>query len=100
MAPSMPRGGKFGMTDTTRRLQPQIVAEHRDVETAERNLGAFDGTDSFSESSGEGNAAGGNAQQDQGLSALVPLKHLMSNAGQRALHVVGVKHIPCAGAGR
>ena len=65
------------------RLQPQVVAVHRDVEGADGHGVPLDRGDPLGEPAGQRDAAGRDAEQDEVVGALVALEDLVGDAGQR-----------------
>ncbi len=74
------------------RAQPQVVAVHRDVKGADRHLAALDGGDPLGEPAGQGDAARGDAEQDEVRAGLGALEDLVRDARQRALDIGGVQN--------
>ena len=81
------------------RVLAQVVAIHRDVERAERHLGALDLGDPLGDPAGEVDAAGGDAEEDESLGALVALEDLVGDAGEGPGDVTGVENGAALGNG-
>ena len=86
-----PAGRHLGVLGTAGRVLAQVVAVHRDVEGAERHLDALDLGDPLGDAAGEVDAAGGDAEEDEPLGALVALEDLVGDAGQCPGDVTGVE---------
>ena len=61
-------------------VAPQVVAVQRDVELADRDLGALDVLDAGREATGEGDPARRDAEEHEPLAALVALEDLVTDA--------------------
>jgi hypothetical protein len=74
------------------RVPHQVVAVERDVEDADRHVGAGDLVDGGGQAPGQRHAAGADADEGQLLDAAVALDDLVGDAGQRPRHADGVDH--------
>ena len=86
------RVGDVGALEGADRVAAQVVAVHRDVERAVRDLGALDAGDPLGQPAGQRDAAGRDAEQDEVRGALVVLQDLVRDAGQRPLDVWCFEH--------
>ena len=90
-------GRDLGRQQRPGRLEPQVVAVHRHVERADRDVVPLDRGDPLGDPPGQRHAAAGDAEQHQVAGALVALEDLVGDAGQRPRDVAVVEDRPSPG---
>ena len=80
--PSTPPGGISVGSRVAGRLQPQVVAVHRHVERADRDVVPLDRGDPLGDPLRQRHPAARDAEQDEVVGALVALEDLVGDAGQ------------------
>jgi hypothetical protein len=81
----------LGVVGAAGRVLAEVVAVHRDVERADRDLGPLDLRDPLADPAREVYTAGRDAEQHQVIEALVALEDLVGDAGQCPGDVTGVQ---------